>query len=186
MEKQSFARRMMFPAAMVLAFMVVSINLYDIIRFMQRGTIRSFLLYLSVAGMFLSIWLGALYSNSVAFARGASQGERILVSITTPLIWIIKTYTHFIGIYSFTELIYLILHPFIIGNIGVTMLCIGISELICRLRYRGRIDKMNIRVFQPVNTTLLFLGLVISIMGLWNGGHTYYYHYMDIYSALFL
>ena len=134
--------------------------------------------------MFLSIWLGALFANTVAFIRGADQGERIFVSFAVPVIWIIKTYTHFIGIYSFTELIYLVSHPFIFGNIGVTLLCIGISEIICRSLYRRR--NQDISLFQPVNTAFLIAGLIISILGLWNGGHAYYYHYMDLYSALFL
>jgi hypothetical protein len=182
MEKQSAIRRIIVPAIPVLSAMIISINVYDLSMKITPGTLKTAVV--SVMIMFASVWLGPLLANSLAFFRGASFPERMLVSLITPAVWIAKTYGYFIGIYSFGELVYLILHPFILGNIGVNLLCIGISELACRGRLRSRGG--DIPLFASGNTAVLVAGAVIAFAGLWNGGHTYYYYYMDVYSWLFL
>ncbi len=136
MEKQSAFRRIIVPAIPVLAAMIISINAFDLSMKIAAGTLKTVVVYVSVLIMFGSIWLGPLLVNSLAFFRGASFPERMLAGLITPAVWIGKTYVYFIGIYSFGELVYLILHPFILGNIGVNLLCIGISELVCRGRIR--------------------------------------------------
>ena len=184
MEKQSAIRRIIVPIIPVLAAMIISINAYDFSMKIPAGTLKTIVVYVSVLIMFASVWLGPLLANTLAFFRGATFTERMLASLVTPAVWIAKTYTWFIGIYSFGELAYLILHPFVLGNIGVNLLCAGISELICR----GRVRKHGggIPLFAAGNMSVLAAGIVITFAGLWNGGHTYYYYYMDVYTWLFL
>ncbi len=184
MEKQTVARRIIVPAAIPLGLMIISVNVYDFAGAIQNSALQGIVVYVSASLMFATIWLGPLFVNTLAFFRGADFAERLLASFITPAAWIAKTYADFIGIYSVGELVFLALHPLIFGNIGVNLLCVGISELICRHQWRRRGG--DIPLLALPNTAALGAGIVITFAGLWNGGHTYYYYYMDVYSWLFL
>ncbi|MBN1531375.1 MAG: hypothetical protein JXA20_01805 [Spirochaetes bacterium] len=186
MERQSFSRRVIFPLSVVLTVLVASSLLYDATGHIAGRALKAAVLYPSAVLMLLSLWLGPLFSNTVAFARGASTAERFLVSLSVPLLWTAKTYLSFIGIYSPGELVYLFFHPFIFGNLGVNVLCMGISELISWRRLRRRMPEASPRALKPLTVALLAAGFAVTALGLWNGGHSYYYHYMDIYTALFI
>ncbi|GEM_PF-6786548 len=45
--------------------------------------------------MFAGIWLGAMIANTLAFFRGATFGERLLVCLVTPMAWDAFLYEHF-------------------------------------------------------------------------------------------
>lgn len=184
MEKQSVARRILFPAGLALGIMIVSVNVYKYAGNIESGVIQGVVVYLSAVGMFATIWLGPLFVNSMAFFRGATLPERFLASFVVPVAWIAKTYTFFIGLFSVGELVFLILHPLILGNIGVNLLCVGVSEIVCRQRARAR--GMRVRLFEAPHMAALVAGMAITFAGLWNGGHTYYYYYMDVYAWLFM
>jgi hypothetical protein len=163
--------------------MVISSLAYDLSRHLGSGVLRKVILYPSVILMFLSIWLGPLFVVPFAFKRGAAPMERYLASLVTPALWVIKTIWSFVGIYSLLEVLFLLVHPFIMGNIGVNILSVGLAELACRIRHRG--DE-GVKVFSPATGIFLVAGLVITFAGLWNGGHSYYYVFMDLYTLLFL
>jgi hypothetical protein len=166
--------------------MVVSINLYDLSRQIENRTLHGLLSNASAIFMFVSIWLGALFANTIAFFRGAGFAERILVCLATPVVWSAKILSGFIGIYSSGEFLFLFMHHFILGCPLVALLCMGISEIWCRILTRKRAGDQSIKVFAPGNTSLLIVSFTAVFLMLWNGGHSYYYFYMDLYSKLFL
>jgi hypothetical protein len=185
MVRQSFSRRVMFPIAVVMSIMVISINAYDLSRSIENRTAHALIVQLSAILMFLSIWLGALFANTIAFFRGASFSERLIVCLATPIIWCAKTLYHFVGIYSTGEFFFLFLHHYIIGCPVVAILCMGLSEIWCRKIYRRKSGD-SIKIFTLNNTIVLIMGLLLTTFFLWNGGHNYYYLYMDMYSYIFL
>ncbi len=183
MKKRNIFIRMVLPAVITLGVMVVFSNVYNLSGTLRPGGLQTVVVLVSAFLMFASIWLGPLFVNTFAFFNGASGPERLAASFVAPAAWIAKTYTYFIGIYSFGELAFLILHPLILGNIGVNLLCVGISELFCRRKMRSRGEPVPL--FAAPNTLALVAGLLITFAGLWNGGHTYYYYFMDVYTWLF-
>jgi hypothetical protein len=130
--------------------------------------------------------MGALFGNTIAYFKGASFGERLFVSLATPLVWSAKTLYSFFGMFSFGEFLFLIFHNLILGCPVVALLCMGLSELFCRTIDRKREKIKTVKIFAKGNVTVLAAGVILTVIMLWNGGHDYYYLYMDVYTYLFL
>jgi len=186
MIRQGFFRRVVFPIALVMGVMILSINVYDFSRQIQNRTLHFILSNGSAILMFLSIWLGALFANTIAFFRGATFSERMGVCLATPIVWCAKTLAGFIGLYSMGEFFFLFLHHFIIGCPLVALLCMAVSEIWCRMIAAKKAGDASIKVFALPNTTLLIISFTAVVLMLWKGGHSYYYLYMDAYTKLFL
>lgn len=186
MEKKRVFKRMVMPAGIVLCLMVVSINLYNLSRWWEPQFLHDLFANLSAVGMFLSIWMGAMIVNTIAFFNGATFKERLGVCLVTPVIWDAKVLSDFVGIYSPAELLYVCFHGVILGTISVALLCMGISEIWCRIIYRRRTGDLSVKVFAPNSALVLLVGFLGSFILLYNGGHSFYYVYMDLYSKLFL
>ncbi len=186
MEENPLFKRAIIPAMIIITAMILSGLCYDLSRSLGTGLLRKVILYPSVIIMFLSTWLGPIFVVPMAFRRGAKPLERYLAAMAAPLLWTIKTLYYFTGLYSISELLFLLFHPFVLGCIGVNILCIGSAELVMRHLERRREGRDAIQLFAPGPVLMSVTGLVITFLGLWNGGHSYYYIYMDIYSALFL
>ena len=186
MQRQSFLRRVVFPIILILGTMIISIHLYDFSRHIENRMLHAVLSHAGAVLMFASIWLGAFFANTIAFFRGATFIERIAVCLTTPIIWCAKILSDFIGIYSTGEFLFLFGHHFIIGCPLVALLCMGISEIWCRLIARKRTGDTTVRVFSLSNTLLLIVSFAAVVLMLWNGGHSYYYLYLDVYTRIFL
>lgn len=186
MQRRSFFHRVVLPIVFVTGVMVVSINVYNLSRHTESRSLHAILSYTGAIFMFLSIWLGALFGNTIAFFRGASFGERLIVCLTPPLLWCAKILYDFIGIYSIGEFFFLAFHHFILGCPLVALLCMGIAEIWCRMIARGRSGYGSPRVFALSNSLVLIISFIVVLLMLWNGGHSYYYLYMDVYTSLFL
>ena len=186
MEKKPVLQRIIFPAAVVLALMIVSINLYNTSRWWEPPILQAFFTHLSALGMFASIWLGAMIANTLAFFRGATFGERLLVCLITPMVWDAKVLSDFLGIFSGAEVLYACFHAVILGPIFVALLCMGISEIWCRIIYRRRTGDRSVKIMEFKSGLVLIVGFVMAFLLLYNGGHSFYYLYMDMYSRIFL
>jgi hypothetical protein len=90
------------------------------------------------------------------------------------------------GIFSSGEFLYLFLHHFILGCPLVALLCMGVSEIWCRIFAGRKYGDKSIRVFALSNTSLLVVSFILVFLMLWKGGHAYYYLYMDLYTKIFL
>ena len=186
MERQSFNRRIVFPICLVLGVMILSSAAYDFSRYIENQPLHLILSYAGAVFMFLSIWLGSLFANTLAFFKGATFAERMLVCLVTPLVWCIKILSSFWGLYTLGEFLFLFLHHFIIGCPLVALMCMGFSEIWCRIIARRKIGDKSIKIFALNNSTLLFSSIIAVVLMLWNGGHSYYYLYMGLYARLFL
>jgi len=186
MKRQRFLRRVASPIILVLGVMIASINIYNFSRHIDSRSLHLILSNFGALFMFLSIWLGALFGNTIAFFRGASFGERLIVSLVPPLVWCAKILYDFIGIYSVGEYFFLVFHHFILGCPLVALLCMGVSEIWCRLIAKRKPGYGSPKVFALSNSLVLIVSFTAVFLMLWNGGHSYYYLYMDMYTKLFL
>lgn len=185
MKQTSRLKRVGVPAGIVLVVMVVSINTYDMSRGISHRGLHLLVSHVSALCMFLSIWIGALFVNSMAYFKGASFRERLFASLVTPIVWDLKVLWDFIGIYSVGEIFFVLLHHLILGPIVVNLMCMGISEIICDRVMIKRTGDVSLRS-RWAGLALFATGLFFTVVFLWNGGHTYYYYYMDLYAMLFM
>ena len=115
MKQHSYFRRVILPIILVMGAMIISINVYDLSRHIEGRSLHRILSNGSAVFMFLSIWLGAFFANTLSFFRGATFAERVVVCLATPVVWCAKILYGFIGIYSVGEFFFLFLHHYIIG-----------------------------------------------------------------------
>ncbi len=187
MKKQNFARRVVQPIILVTGIMLLSMLVYDL-----SGTIKSRILHdatstISALFLFLSIWLGGLIANTIAFFRGATFKERIGICLVAPLIWSFMVMSQLYGIYSMGEFFFFLLHPLILGCPVAGLLCLSISELWCRKIHNYKYPRTALKVFQFGNVSLLILSFSLTFLFLWEAGHFYVYNiYMRIHAQLFI
>jgi len=186
MMQKTFYGRVLVPAGIVLFLMILSINIYNISPLIGRNHpgVSRVLSDLSALFMFISIWLGAFIAHPLAYRAGASMKERVFAGLITPLAWSAKMVYGAGCIYAGWELAYWSLHPLIVGVIGVAVLEMGITEIVCRLLYRKKLPVPE-RIMQPSVVIMLLAGLIIVPVALWNGGTFLFYIFVDIYTALF-
>jgi hypothetical protein len=184
--RQNLARRLLFPVALVAGIMVLSSLLYDQSRNLSPPLLHHLLANIGAVGLFVSIWLGAFIAHPMAFFRGAGYGECLLAALATPLAWSATVLARFIGIYSPGEFAFLFLHHLVLGAPVVALLCMAISEMVCRAVLRRRSGDDAIRILDWRSVAPLVSSLALVTVMLWKGGHTYYYWYMDLYTKLFL
>ncbi len=185
MEQSSRFKRMVLPAGLALLVMVISINTYDLSKNIGHRGLHLLLSHLSAVFMFLSIWVGALFVSSMAYFKGATFSERLLASLVTPVVWDLKVLWDFVGIYSAGEVLFALLHHIILGPIVVNLMCVGISGILCSRVMVKRTGDMSYR-WTWSSLSVLLLGFFLTVVFLWNGGHSYYYFYMDMYTLLFM
>lgn len=186
MKRQSFSRRIILPIAVPMILMIISTNGYDLARDINNHSLHLALANTTAMVMFLSIWLGAMIANTIAFFQGATFKERLVVCLITPAAWSAKVWLSFLGIYSWPEFFFLLLHHIILGPLVVALLCMGISELWCRAIAKRRTGGASGRVLAPASLAVLVIGAAGLFIMLYNGGHAYYFVYMDLYTKLFM
>lgn len=186
MEQKAFYQRVLIPIGIVMLLMILSINIYNISPKIGLGhpDLGRVVSNISAFFMFISIWLGGLIALPYAFRAGATMKERFLVCLATPVVWVAKTIYMAGCIYSGWELVYWSFNTLTIGVIGSALLNMGTSETICRLVYKSK-GLVPEKVFQPSVVTIFLIGLIIVLLGLWNGGTLFFYIYVDIYTMLF-
>lgn len=186
MVQKTFYNRVLIPGGIVMLLMILSINVYNIspVIGINHPGLGRMISNISALFMLISIWFGAFIAHPLAYRAGASMKERVLAGLATPLVWAAKMVYGAGCIYSGWELAYWCFHPLIVGVIGVALLCMGISEIVCRLAYRKKAPIPE-RIIQPAVVIMLLAGLIIVPVALWNGGTVLFYIFVDIYTALF-
>ncbi|MEA3221934.1 MAG: hypothetical protein U9P49_02055 [Thermodesulfobacteriota bacterium] len=186
LERPSFVQRVIVPAAIVLAIMIISLLVYwNSWRIDSVGAHR-IVANIAAVVLFVSIGFGSLLVYPMAYFRGANAGERIFASLITPIIWLIKESIRVSVFYTFAETLYYGLNPLylavFIGPFGL----MGICELVCRSIIKKRSDT-SIRVITPLPVAAIFAALVaLYVFLIWGGGVHWFYIYMEGYKALFI
>ncbi len=186
MEKKSVFHRIFLPAAIVILVMIFSKIIYNASRSIDNWTLHQLVATVSIVFLFLSHWIGPLFANTIAYFNGASFAERIGVCMAAPVVKIAINLWDFIGVYSFGEFLFLIFHSLIIGPVFIGLLCMGVSEIGCRLIHQRKITDSGVRILALNNVAVLGIGFSMTALMLYSGGHFYFHNIFSVvYTAIF-
>jgi hypothetical protein len=176
-------KRFIVPLVLVVGIMAAASLIFHGARTLSPGGARTALLWVFGPLMFISIWFFALVGPPIAYFMGARFGERLIVALANPVIWVARMMAKVSCQYSPIELFYFFLLPWTFGIICVTLFLFSIAELFSRT-----IDKRRggaTRVFSPVVLILLAAGLAGTYFGLIRG-QEWVYMVVHNYAAHFV
>jgi len=186
MERQSFVRRAVVPAATVLIAMIAGAILYNHSWRIGSDVLHQLTAYVSGIVLFVSIGFGPLYVYPKAFFRGASALERILACLVTPVAWDVKEILRVSEYFTWGESLYYGLNTIFLLCLCVVAAQMGICEMVCRWM-RNRHISDPVPVVTPASLIPAVLGLAgVGTFFLWGGGVHAFYLYQEGYKALFM
>ena len=182
LQRSNVTNRFLAPLIIALTVMIASRVVY-----LNACRIDSQLLYHTLATLagtiqFASVVLVALVVYPVAYFRGATVVERVIVSSTNLAVWV------GIDAYNVSEAFPCLESIYYGANIGAILFAwnfawMGVLELACRWVEKRRGDRGTILTLVPFLPLILFL-LVVCLLSK-EGGATYFNMLLDGYVALF-
>ncbi len=184
--KASFAKRFVYPTSIVLITWIASTLVYWNSAKVGSASLHYFLADASGIVMFLSIGFGSLLIYPMAYFRGASATERIVASLVTPIIWIIKEEIRVSLYFTLGKTLYYALNQLhvmvILGSLGL----MGACEIICRIIFKGRTGE-QVKVVTALPISAMVISLIAFYCSLiWEGGVHWFYFFVRVYRAIFL
>jgi len=184
MEKQGFAKRVLYPVAILSAVMSASWIVYNVAWRLDDGTLYRAFATISGTILFLSVTFGTLFIYPTAYFRGASPKERILASLVSPFIWMTKESVRLYISYSLAECLYYYFNPLNIWLLLGVMAQMGLAETFCRWRRAKKGEK--VRILSPQALAALFIGLFLVIrLFAWGQGEGAYVVFLSGYRKIF-
>ena len=185
MERQSFVRRVVAPAATVLIVMAASAILYDQSWRIGNDTLHQLTAYIFGLVLFASIGFGPLYVYPRAFFRGASGLERILASLVTPMAWNVKEMVRVSEFFTWGESLYYGLNTILLLCLCAGAVQMSLCEMACRW-VRNRKTSEPVSLVTPASVIAVLAGLAgVGVLFVWGMGVHSFYIYQEGYKALF-
>jgi len=184
MEKQSFIKRVVVPAAIVFAVMAVSFIAYNTAWHIKVEFIHKLVVNIAAVVLFLCVGFSPFAVYTMSYFRGATFRERVLATLINPAAWAIKEVVRVTATFSIGESIYFLFNPLIISLFAAVIAQVGLLEMLCRrsLKKRGE----NVEVFSVPSLAAIIAGLSIFVINLaWEQGVHSFYLFMEGYKLLF-
>jgi hypothetical protein len=158
--------RFVILLAIVIAVMTVTSLTYGYSSQMAAGPIRGIVSGISTVVLFMSIWLPGFVWVPVAFLLGLSPGERFVIGIANPVIWITRMCISVACQFTAVEILYFLLLPWTFGAMNNALLQFSLTEMACRFIVNRKKD-VYVRALHPglallaaASTAGLYFGLV--------------------------
>jgi hypothetical protein len=185
--KKSFTERFLLPLSIPVATWLVLHFLCEALPLIGNPTIYRAAAY--AVHVLIAVVVGfssVLFVYPLMYSRGASLVERIIGSYATPFAFLCKEIYRVSEFFTPGESLYYAFSSMmlllILGQIGL----MGISETICRYRYKKRgLAAVSVLAPGPIVSLLVSLAAVFIIL-VWNTGENWFYFYQEGYKALFM
>jgi hypothetical protein len=180
----SILERSIRPTLTLLTVVVIGITAYNHFWRLEIPAIQPIAAHLCGFTVFFSVGAGSLYLYPTTFFRGAGKMERIIACLVTPVLYAASEAVRVREFFTWGESLYYALSPgfqlILLGNIG----CMGLAEILCRIRRRRNGETVRIGTPLPLAAFLLFfVGLWVILI--WGLGVHWFYVYQEGYKALF-
>jgi hypothetical protein len=180
MDNRTVFSRFLIPLLVALGTLTASSLVYHGSTPLSPGTLRTVVKDVSGAVMFVSIWFFAFIGPPLAYFRGASFIERIVVAFANPLVWLVRMALSVSYQFTAIEMVYFFFLPWTFGVVAVTLFEFSVAELACRAIDRRR--GTDVRVLHPAVISLFAAGVAGVYFGLIKGQEWTYVvvnHYAD-------
>ena len=184
MKKMNFTKRFIYPLVFVVTIRLISSFLYHFSSALPVGLLRDLLINTFGPITFFSLWFFAFVGPPIAYFRGASFAERLIIAFINPVMWVMCVESQLACQFSWIEMVYFFFLPWTFGIMCVTLLEFSISEIICRWIHKQKI-KEPVTVFHPGVVAMLVLGITGTYVGLIKG-QEWVYMVVHHYSSHFL
>lgn len=184
MKRLNVTRRFIFPLILVVSIRIISSLIYNSSSALGPGIIRTILIGTFGPITFFSLWFFAFVGPPIAYFRGASFIERLIIAFINPVLWVISVESQLACQFSGIEMVYFFFLPWTFGIICVTLLEFSIAEIVCRFIHKKRFKEI-VSVFHPVVLIFLFAGVTGTYVGLIKG-QEWVYTVVHHYAAHFL
>jgi hypothetical protein len=184
MEKQSFAKRFIFPVLIVLIIAAGAWIGYHLAWRLNNRSLHDTLAQVFGILLFLSVAFGPLVVYPMAYRRGAGGVERVIACLVTPFAWATKDFIRMLAAFTVGESLYFYLNPLNIWLVLLLTAEMAFLELIMRRRSARRGE--DVRVFSiPVFAVgVLAVCLVVALYA-WGRGENIFSYYLEVYRMLF-
>ena len=175
-----------FALALVLLLVMVTSNVlfYNSVH-LQGESIRRAVSFFSGLILFFCIGFNALIVYPYMFFKGATGPERVVGSLLTFIIWMIKELFKAAEFFTLGESIYYGFSSLFLLILFTTLGQDGICELICRRIARKKGDYSG-SILTPLPLLAILMALVaIFVLFIWGVGVHWFYIYMEGYKFLF-
>jgi len=184
-EQQSFFKRFIVPAGIILVAAVISWLAYSNSGAIRNDKIHWVIAYLSGLILFLTLGFGTFFVYPFMYFRGAGVNERIVASLVTFIAWTFKELIRVSEYFTPGETLYYGLSSIFILILLGTLGQMGICELMCRKIAKKRVSE-TIKVITPLPVIAIVTALLaLFILLVWGGGVHWFYIYMEGYKSLF-
>ncbi|MBW2366048.1 MAG: hypothetical protein JRF25_13630, partial [Deltaproteobacteria bacterium] len=120
MRHLGFIKRFIFPLILVVAIRVISSVIYNSSSALPVGLVRDLLINTFGPITFFSLWFFAFIGPPIAYFRGATFIERLIVAFINPVMWIISIESKIACQFSGIEMVYFFFLPWTFGIMCVT------------------------------------------------------------------
>jgi len=180
MDRMSFLKRFLFPLLLVVGIKLIAGALYDASSTLSSGMLRDISINVFGPLTFISLWFFGFVGPPIAFFRGASFMERLIIAFANPVIWIITVEAKIACQFTPVQMVYFFFLPWTFGIICLTCVEFSIADLVCRFIVKKK--TMDVRVLHPAVMTMLVLGLTGVFVSLIKGQVWVYFivhHYQN-------
>ncbi|MFH1139450.1 MAG: hypothetical protein V1816_25485 [Pseudomonadota bacterium] len=140
-----------------------------------------------VVMMGLLIVFGATLIYPATFFRGASWRERVMACLITPFLWIVKELFMMPDCYSLAEKLFYAINPLFLGAIFLTVLQMGLAEIVCRVMAKRKFRSYTGQVFGAAPIMAIIVSMIaLYFFNVWGNRVGYWYVHQGLYQDLFM
>ena len=184
MERQSFAKRFIFPVLIVLIVAAGAWVGYHLAWRLENRSLHDTLAQIFGILLFLSVAFGPLVIYPLAYRRGAGGFERVIACLVTPFAWATKDFFRMLAAFTVPESLYFYLNPLNIWLILLLTAEMAFLELAMRRGSAKRGEDVKAFSVPVFAVGVLAIGLVFALYA-WGRGENIFSYYLEVYRMLF-
>jgi hypothetical membrane protein len=183
--RQSTWRRFLFPGLLVFAIWLVTSGLYGTAwKFLPPGTLPFVAWTCGLGGALYRILLAPLIVYPIAYPRGASLLERMVICVIPMAGWSAEQLYLASGVFSVGETVYYAFSSGFMLLLSCLFMEMGVCEMLFRFRYGKQGQQKNTRYLGPAIAVAAGMAGIFILL-FWEGGTRWFYYYQEGYKLLF-